>query len=145
MATSRGLTLETELPDARTRLTVMADSDRLAQLLLILLENAYAHSPAGGTVRLTLTRSRDPRGSAEVTVSDQGPGVPMAERERIFEPFARLTERPRTEGGSGLGLAIARLLAVRHEASLWVDDAPGGGARFTLRLPALERGSRGVA
>lgn len=138
MATSHGLTLETELPGDPTRLTVLADSERLAQLLLILLENAYAHSPSGGTVRLTLAHSIAQRGSAEITVSDQGPGVPAAERERIFEPFARLTERPHMEGGSGLGLAIARLLAVRHEASLWVDDAPGGGARFTLRLPAVD-------
>lgn len=144
MATSRGLTLETELPESPSRLSVLADSDRLTQLLLILLDNAYEHSPAGGLVRLAVARSRDPRAAADITVTDQGPGVPVAERERIFEPFARLGGSDRPGGGSGLGLAIARLLAVRHGASLWVDDAPGGGARFTLRLPAIERGSRGV-
>jgi len=76
-----------------------------------------------------------------VAVSDQGPGVPTAERERIFEPFARLPGARRSTTGSGLGLAIARQLAARHDGDLTVEDAPGRGARFVLRLPLRSSGT----
>jgi signal transduction histidine kinase len=79
-------------------------------------------------------------GRATIAVLDQGPGVPLPDRERIFEPFARLPGRRRTRSGSGLGLAIARQLASRHGADLAVDDAPGGGARFTVKMPLAPAG-----
>ncbi len=116
---------------------VDADPDRLTQLVLILVDNAIEHSPSGGTVTLDLAVAA---GWALVSVSDQGPGVPASERERIFEPFARLPGERRSAAGSGLGLAIARRLAGRHDGDITVEDAPGGGARFVLRLP-LRRGT----
>jgi len=133
MAGAAGLALVADLPAGRN-VIVDADEDRLSQVLLILVDNAIQHSPTGSTitVRLSVTGNR-----ATVGVLDQGPGVPAADRERIFEPFARLPGRRRTSSGSGLGLAIARQLAVRHGAELAVDDAPGGGARFTVRLPIV--------
>lgn len=70
---------------------------------------------------------------ATVTVSDNGPGVPGEERERIFEPFVRLPYSPR--GGTGLGLAIVRRTAEAHGGTVTCDSSPAGGARFTLRLP----------
>ena len=136
MADPAGLTVVTTLPQGRA-VVVEADEDRLSQLLLILVDNAIEHSPPGGTVTLELGVSGS---KATLAVSDQGPGVPAAERERIFEPFARLPGRRRTSSGSGLGLAIARQLAVRHGADLVVDDAPGGGARFSLRLALAPSG-----
>lgn len=137
MADPAGLTVSPNLPEGRT-VVVEADEDRLAQLLLILVDNAIEHSPPGGTIGLELTTGG---GRASIAVRDQGPGVPEADRERIFEPFARLPGRRRTTSGSGLGLAIARQLAVRHGADLVVDDAPGGGARFTVRLPLAPAGT----
>ena len=71
-----------------------------------------------------------------VTVEDDGPGVPVEERERIFERFVRLDEaRSRDAGGSGLGLAIARGIATSARGTLAVDDSRWGGARFVLTLP----------
>lgn len=136
MADPAGLTVRTSLPETRP-VVVEADEDRLAQLVLILVDNAIEHSPPGGILGLSL---RAGGGRATIGVTDQGPGVPETERERIFEPFARLPGRRRSASGSGLGLAIARQLALRHGAELRVDDAPGGGARFTLRLPLVSAG-----
>jgi signal transduction histidine kinase len=75
-------------------------------------------------------------GVAWVWVADRGPGVPVADRERIFEPFARAAGDHRRRGeGTGLGLAVARTLVERHGGTIVVGDEPGGGARFTLSLP----------
>ena len=131
MAGAHDLTVDLRLPVA-TQVTVDADEDRVTQLMLILVDNAIEHSPAGGSITLELGASG---GGATLSVSDQGAGVPRAERERIFEPFARLPGERRTTTGSGLGLAIARQLAARHHGDLIVEDATGGGARFVLRLP----------
>ena len=73
-------------------------------------------------------------GSAAIQVTDQGPGIPAAELERIFEPFVRVQGTRRSTGGAGLGLAIARQLAVRQGAELNVASAPGQGATFSLVL-----------
>ena len=144
MVQARGARLLVDDADARLSrpMTVQADPDRLTQILLIFIDNAVEHSPEGGTVRLAVGSGEDKgRPAVTVSVTDQGPGVPREERERIFEPFARLTDRPRVTGGTGLGLAIARLLADRQGATLRVDDAPGGGATFSVLLPK----SRGTA
>jgi signal transduction histidine kinase len=136
MAGAHGLTLSTSVPDQGT-VPVDADEDRLTQLVFILVDNAIEHSPSGGGITLGLAVTG---GKAVVSVSDQGPGVPAAERERIFEPFARLPRERRSATGSGLGLAIARQLAGRHDGDMLVEDAPGGGARFALRLPLRSSG-----
>jgi signal transduction histidine kinase len=97
-----------------------------------LVENAARHGRAtGGTVRVTLT---DEGATATLIVEDDGPGVPEADRERIFEPFARAgaTDRP----GSGLGLALVAQQAGHHGATVSVDASPDlGGARFVVRYP----------
>jgi signal transduction histidine kinase len=75
----------------------------------------------------------------ELAVEDRGPGVPSAEREAIFAPFARLDrDRRAASTGAGIGLAIVRELAARHGGSCRVEDRDGGGARFVVRLPAAE-------
>ncbi len=124
-------------------LLVRADRERMMQLLTIFIDNAIEHSPPNGVVRVVarpVMDSRSPRVALEVM--DQGPGVPFAERDRIFEPFARVAGRSRRTGSTGLGLAIARILAARQNAALTVRDAPGGGACFSVslarRAPASE-------
>jgi signal transduction histidine kinase len=142
IAAERGVRIEV-VQDGETRaadreLVVSADPDRMTQLLLIFVDNAIDHSPAGGTVRLFVKPVSDGgRQQVSVGVSDEGPGVPREERSRIFEPFARLHGRRRQTGNTGLGLAIARILAARQDASLHVDDATGGGAVFSVWLPRL--------
>jgi signal transduction histidine kinase len=80
--------------------------------------------------------------TVELTVADDGPGIPVADRQRIFERFGTLDDM-RTNGrsGAGLGLSIASAIAATHGGSIEVDDGPGGGARFTVRLPAFRAGA----
>jgi signal transduction histidine kinase len=109
-------------------LSVAAPRDALAQSLLNLLINAVAHSPHGGRVSIVALPLAGDR--IELRVTDGGPGVPEDERQRIFEPF-------HSQGlGAGLGLAVVRRLARELEWEVGVGDAPGGGARFYLRMPA---------
>jgi signal transduction histidine kinase len=114
---------------------LLADSGRLKQALLNLLANAVQVSPAGTRVEVAVSRDGD---GAAVSVRDRGPGVPPTDRRRIFEPFR--TARP---GGTGIGLTIVDRVAASHGGSVEIEDAPGGGALFRLRLPA--RPSKGPA
>ena len=116
---------------------VSGDSGRLVQLLLILLDNAFDHSPPGGLVAVRVGRI-----GSEVTLSvtDAGPGIPVAERARVFDPFTRLpgVRRDRA-GGTGLGLAIGRRIVTAHGGTIRIDDGPAGGAMFVVTFPAAER------
>ncbi|MEU2563410.1 HAMP domain-containing sensor histidine kinase [Streptomyces longispororuber] len=110
---------------------VAGSRGQLARVLGNLVANAQRHARS----RVTVTTRTD-GDRAVLAVADDGDGVPPAERERIFERFVRLDDaRTRDEGGAGLGLAIARDVAARHGGTLTVDEAPGGGALFELRLP----------
>ncbi|TDD20082.1 HAMP domain-containing histidine kinase [Actinomadura sp. KC06] len=112
---------------------VMGVPGRLSRVIGNLLDNAQRHADAA--VRLTLHQEA---GTAIVRIADDGPGVPSADRDRIFERFVRLDDaRSRDEGGAGLGLAIARDLVTAHGGDLTVGEPPGGGALFEVRLPVL--------
>ena len=82
---------------------------------------------------------------AVMRVRDHGPGVPPAERERIFEPFYRLAGASELHGGVGLGLALVRSITQRHHGSVQCEDQDGGGACFVLRLPAAPDRGRATA
>jgi two-component system sensor histidine kinase BaeS len=112
---------------------VIADSQRLEQILGNLVDNALRHTPEGGIIRLSAASDGS---GVTIAVEDTGPGIPTDSIDRIFERFYRQdTGRARSEGGSGLGLAIARKLAESHGGTLTAENRPEGGARFTLRLP----------
>jgi signal transduction histidine kinase len=115
---------------------VTGSRGQLARVLGNLLDNAQRHAEA--RVRVAVGREGD---HVVLQVSDDGPGVPADQRERVFERFVRLDDaRSRDEGGAGLGLAIARDVAERHGGTLTVAD----GARFVLRLP-VRRATRAPA
>ncbi|UGQ13469.1 HAMP domain-containing histidine kinase [Yinghuangia sp. ASG 101] len=116
---------------ALTPVQVVGDRGQLTRVLRNLADNAAGH--AASAVAFTLTTVP---GRAVVEVRDDGPGVPEADRERIFDRFVRLDEsRQRASGGSGLGLAIVRELVLAHGGDVRVEDAPGGGALFRVDLP----------
>ncbi|RBM20403.1 cell wall metabolism sensor histidine kinase WalK [Streptomyces sp. PT12] len=111
--------------------TVSGSAGQLSRVLANLVDNAQRH--AASAVRVSL---RAEGADAVLEVADDGPGVPEADRERIFQRFVRLDDaRGRDEGGAGLGLAIARDVATRHGGTLTAGAAPEGGALFALRLP----------
>ena len=113
------------------------DGPAVQRSLRNVLDNAVKYASAGGEahVGLVLIGAR-----ANLWVDDRGPGVPHADRERVWKAFVRL-ERDMNQavGGSGIGLAVVRDILVRHGGSVRVDDAPGGGARFMLELPEASR------
>jgi signal transduction histidine kinase len=110
-------------------------ASHLERVVRNLLENAGIHARSAVSVSLVADG-----GAVVLAVTDDGPGVGPADRERIFDRFVRLEEaraRPGDNGGAGLGLAIAREIVVAHGGAVAVEDAPGGGARFVVRLPAF--------
>jgi two-component system OmpR family sensor kinase len=115
---------------------VTGDDDRLRQVLSNLAGNAVAHTAAGTPVEIEV-RPGD-AGGAVVDVVDHGPGIPAADRERVFERFARLdSSRSRGRGGgAGLGLSIVASVVDAHGGGVEVRDTPGGGATLRVRLPA---------
>lgn len=112
---------------------VEADRRLLARAISNLLRNAQKYAAS----QIALSARRTGAGGVEIAVEDDGPGIPVDERERIFEPFYRLDRsRDRATGGFGLGLSIAHKAVGLHGGTLKVEDAPMGGARFVITLPA---------
>jgi signal transduction histidine kinase len=108
----------------------------LRQLLLNLFDNAVKY----GREKSTVTAEVTPRegGGARIAVSDEGPGVAPADRDRIWRAFERgSAAKNHAAGGSGIGLTIVRQIAEEHGGRAWVEDAPGGGARFVIDLPDM--------
>ena len=107
-----------------------ADEDLIRRMLMNLLENAVRHTREGTVVQVELKRQN---GRLEISVRDQGGGVPAEYRERIFERFVRL--EPARSSGAGLGLPIARWVAEAHGGSLTLAESSAAGSRFIVRLP----------
>ncbi len=131
-AARKSITVEDRTPPT---LTVLADAGQIGRVLTNLLHNAIKFTPQGGRV----TISAEPGGEwATISVTDSGPGIPPAERERVFERFYR-GDRARGRGGTGLGLAIARHIVAGHGGTIRAEEAPGGhGARLSFTLPLAE-------
>jgi len=110
---------------------VAADGEVLGHALRNLVENAIAHTPPGTTVEIAV------REDGELQVSDQGPGVPPDQRELVFQRFWRGERSGRRRSGAGLGLSIVARTAEAYGGEVSVDDAPAGGACFSLKLPRV--------
>lgn len=134
---ARGAVIEVAVPQA---LRVLADPDRLAQVLRNLVANALAHTPPGGWVHVCARElAEDGRRMVELRVSDTGPGIAAADLPHVFERFYRGDRsRSRATGGAGLGLAITRRLVEAHGGRISAESPPGEGATLRFTLPAAE-------
>ena len=129
VAEDAGITLLAEAEPGAAM--VIGDKRLLAQALANLIDNAIKYTPTGGAVRVGAITAG---GHAELSIADNGPGVPEAERARIFDRFVRL-EADRGKPGAGLGLSLVRAVAQMHNADITAADA-APGLRVTLRLPS---------
>lgn len=109
------------------------DRDRLDQVITNLVSNALKYSPDGGAVRVRVARDAD--GWAELTVSDEGIGIPSEVQPTLFRPFVRGAAAATAVGGTGLGLYIVEQIAQRHGGTVSLASAPGAGTTVTVRLP----------
>lgn len=136
-AVTRPHPVEVNLPGELPALRV--DARALSEVVYTLVENAARYAPAGTPISITARRVTDE--SIDLIVDDEGPGVPEALREKVFTKFFRAREaQGEPEGvhhpdGLGMGLAIARGIIEAHGGRIWIEDAPGGGARIVCRIP----------
>ena len=129
VAEEKNITLTLDQPDA---VECDADAIRLGQAVNNLVDNAIKYTPAGG--RVTLTTRLKPGGPV-LTITDNGPGVPAGEREAVFRRLYR-GDSSRSQRGLGLGLSLVKAIVEAHGGVITLDDAPGGGARFIVRIPS---------
>ncbi|MCI9446124.1 MAG: HAMP domain-containing histidine kinase [Lachnospiraceae bacterium] len=107
------------------------DKERMEQALSILLDNALSYTPAGGRVCLSLSVSQE---NFLMRVADNGPGIPDAEKEAVFDRFYRCDKSHKDKNHFGLGLCIAREIVRMHKGNLWAEDAKGKGTAFVIML-----------
>lgn len=117
---------------------ILCDPEALRQMIRNLIVNALKYNCKGGAIHISASRSADPRhpGLLELRVHDEGDGIPIAEHDRVFEPFYRLP-KSRAAGipGTGLGLYLVRQIAQEHRGAVTIESAPGHGSCFIVRLP----------
>ena len=121
---------------ASDAIVLNADPGAVRQIMLNLLDNAVKYGPPGQPVHIS-AELRD--GWARITVEDEGPGIPEADRSRVWERFGRLErERKASNAGTGIGLAVVRDLTLLHDGRAYVETGGKGGARFVIELPGAE-------
>jgi signal transduction histidine kinase len=126
------LVRKTELViDAQDTPAVKLRPDALQRIVINLLDNAVKYGPPGQTVRVNVETLP---GNIRISVSDEGAGVKESDRDLIWRPFSRGSAAT-AAAGSGIGLTIIRDVVTQHGGSAWVEDAPGGGARFVVSIP----------
>jgi len=134
---ARSVTLRLDTP--RRLPSVVVDREKLERILTNLIDNALKYTPEGGEIVLAAVAQA---GCVEISVTDTGPGIPPADRERIFERFAQVEDQLATRRGFGLGLTFCRLAVEAHGGQIWVEAGPRGkGSRFVFTLPLTPPGS----
>ena len=111
---------------------VVADRDRIKQVMINLLSNAAKFSPVDAPIGITVTEQDQ---SVQVSVTDRGPGISSDVVDRLFQRFSRLEETSAGTSGSGLGLYLSKVFVEAHGGEIWVDSEPGRGSTFSFRLP----------
>lgn len=128
---SKDLYLETDIADGLP--PIFCDSTRIRQVLINLLSNAGRFTDQGG-VRV---KARHEQGNVLISVTDTGPGIPLADRERILEPFQQLdSSLRRRHGGSGLGLSISKRFVEMHDGEMWLESEVDVGTTIVVKLPS---------
>jgi two-component system, OmpR family, sensor histidine kinase BaeS len=134
-AREAGVVLEAHL--TAEPIWVMADDQRLVQVMFNLISNALNHTPEDGLVFVSVGSEID---EVQIKVQDNGVGIPEADIPFIFERLYRINRaRSRDKGGSGLGLAIARSFVEAHGGRIWVESQEGEGSKFIFRLPRADQ------
>jgi two-component system phosphate regulon sensor histidine kinase PhoR len=137
-AKEKQITLTSQAP---ADLQAVADSDRLEQVLFNLVDNAIKYGRSGGHV--VIQGEQRPDGGVQMSVQDDGPGIPPEAQERVFERFTRLDKaRSREQGGTGLGLAIVKHIVQHHGGEVALQSELGRGSTFLFTLPAREPRAR---
>ncbi|MEA5507235.1 histidine kinase [Halotia wernerae UHCC 0503] len=128
--TAKSQEIETDIPQDLPN--VYADQERIRQVLVNLLDNAIKYTPEGGKISIAgLHRTTQ---KVQFSIGDNGPGIPLENRDRIFENYFRLQRDEKTEG-YGIGLCLCQRIVRTHYGQIWVDTAPNGGAWFHFTLP----------
>jgi two-component system, OmpR family, phosphate regulon sensor histidine kinase PhoR len=129
-AAQKTIALENHVP---SDLLANADADRVEQVISNLVDNAIKYGRAGGHIRIAAEALPN---ALQISVQDDGPGIPPEARDRIFERFYRVDRaRSRDQGGTGLGLAIVKHIVQAHGGKVWVESNLGAGAKFFFTLP----------
>jgi signal transduction histidine kinase len=140
LAGVKGMQVRVAIEDG---LAVVANRDALNQILVNLLDNAVKYGPRGQTITV---QARRHEGAARIEVLDEGPGIPPRDRHGIWEPYRRLArDVDARRSGTGIGLAVVSELVGLQGGAVRVEDAPGGGARFVVELPAARVAARAPA
>ncbi len=126
---SRNITIELGASDEMA----ICDPDRVIQVLANLLSNSVKFSPDGGKITVAIRSTADD--TVEISVKDQGPGIPASEHDSIFDRFKQTQSGKKTAGGIGLGLAIAKTIVEQHSGTIGVISEEGNGSTFWFRLP----------
>ncbi len=130
LAAARQARIRADLSDT---LTAAVDEGAFRQVLLNLLDNAVKYGPAGQEILVSL---KEESGAARLSVEDQGPGIPVEDRERVWRKFVRLErDRETHEAGAGIGLAVVGELVALHGGRAWVEEGSRGGCRFVVLFP----------
>jgi two-component system sensor histidine kinase KdpD len=129
------LSIENELP------VVRVDARAVSEVIYTLIDNACKYAPPGTTIKIEARRAAEDM--VKIAVEDEGPGVPITERKKVFERFFRITNDGST-GGIGMGLAIAKGIVQAHGGEIWIEDrSPKQGARFVFTVPVGDDASTG--
>ena len=138
LAQARKMTIDVSIPE---HTVARGDPGALRQILINVLDNAAKYGPTGQTITIG---ARNEGKVVRLWVDDSGPGIPLANREKVWKPFVRLGGTvDDSTGGAGLGLAIVRDLATAMGAHVGLSETPTGGTRFTLEMLAAQNGAEG--
>lgn len=126
----------TVVKDYGSNASIRVDDEKMLQVLVNILSNAIKYSPCGSQITVA-TAAED--ACLQINISDEGPGIPEAELERVFDRFYQVTDQAMRQRGYGLGLSISQTIIAQHQGRIKANNAPNGGAVFSIELPLQDR------